>query len=102
MDWLLGWRAGAGSPVWVLNERHDQDSHDHGREHDPQRQRQALLLEHLRKHNVQILDEPTVTPQGPTKGLTWCYFLSPWGLQMELVSCEAWIGSPMQRGTVQG
>lgn len=45
-------------------------------------------LAHLRQHDVRILGEPTVTPAGPTKGLTWCYFLSPWGLQLELVSCE--------------
>lgn len=45
-------------------------------------------LEHLRKHDVQILGEPTHTAQGPTKGLTWCYFMAPWGLQMELVTGE--------------
>jgi hypothetical protein len=45
-------------------------------------------LAHLRKHGVRILGEPTKTEQGPTKGLTWCYFLTPWGLQLEIVSCE--------------
>ena len=26
---------------------------------------------------------------GPTQGLTWVYFLSPWGMQLELVSYPA-------------
>lgn len=43
-------------------------------------------LEHLRAHNVQILGEPTVRDVGPSGGQTWVYFLSPWGLQLELVS----------------
>ena len=47
-----------------------------------------VALAHLREHNVRILGEPTKTVQGPTKGLTWCYFLTPWGLQLEIVSCE--------------
>ncbi len=43
-------------------------------------------LEHLREHNVNILGEPTVRESGPSGGQTWVYFLSPWGLQLELVS----------------
>ena len=43
---------------------------------------------HLKAHGVRVLDEPTVVTDGPTAGLTWVYFLAPWGLQLELVSCE--------------
>jgi len=42
-------------------------------------------LEHLREHNIRILGEPTVRDSGPSGGQTWVYFLSPWGLQLELV-----------------
>ncbi len=45
-------------------------------------------LAHRRKHGVRLLGEPTKTEHGPTKGLTWRYFLAPWGLQLEIVSCE--------------
>lgn len=46
----------------------------------------AAALEHLRKHGVRILGEPTVRESGPSGGQTWVYFLSPWGMQLELVS----------------
>lgn len=45
-----------------------------------------LALEYLRSNNIQILGEPTVRDSGPSGGQTWVYFLSPWGLQLELVS----------------
>jgi len=32
-----------------------------------------------------VLGEPTHS-SGPAKGQRWVYFLSPWGMQMELVS----------------
>ncbi len=34
---------------------------------------------------VQVLGEPTFS-SGPAKGQRWIYFLTPWGMQMELVS----------------
>ncbi|WP_069945951.1 VOC family protein [Microbulbifer aggregans] len=43
-------------------------------------------LEHLRAHGVTVLGEPTVRDSGPSAGQTWVYFLSPWGMQLELVS----------------
>lgn len=43
-------------------------------------------LAHLRRCGVQILGEPTRRTQGPSAGQTWVYFLSPWGMQLELVS----------------
>ena len=42
-------------------------------------------LEHLRAHGVEIMGEPTASA-GPALGQRWVYFLSPWGMQFELVS----------------
>ena len=41
---------------------------------------------HLRRHGVKVLDEPTLMNEGPSAGLRWVYFVSPWGMTMELVS----------------
>ncbi|MGI9333412.1 MAG: VOC family protein [Gammaproteobacteria bacterium] len=43
-------------------------------------------IEHLNKHGVRLLGEPVVMSDGPSAGLTWLYFLAPWGMQLELVS----------------
>jgi len=32
------------------------------------------------------LGEPTSYTDGPNLGLTWCYFMAPWGQQLEIVS----------------
>ena len=42
-------------------------------------------LEHLRAHGVRILGEPTASSSHST-GQRWVYFLTPWGMQLELVS----------------
>jgi catechol 2,3-dioxygenase-like lactoylglutathione lyase family enzyme len=35
---------------------------------------------------VDVLDGPvTVEEEGPSAGLKWCYFTTPWGLMMELI-----------------
>jgi catechol 2,3-dioxygenase-like lactoylglutathione lyase family enzyme len=41
---------------------------------------------HLRRHGVKVLGEPTSMNEGPSAGLRWVYFVSPWGMTMELVS----------------
>jgi len=41
---------------------------------------------HLKSHGVKVQGEPTTMTAGPSEGLTWVYFLSPWGMQLELVS----------------
>jgi catechol 2,3-dioxygenase-like lactoylglutathione lyase family enzyme len=46
----------------------------------------GAALEYLRQHDVQILGEPTTRRDGPSAGMTWVYFLAPWGMQFELVS----------------
>jgi catechol 2,3-dioxygenase-like lactoylglutathione lyase family enzyme len=42
-------------------------------------------IEHLRASGVEVLDGPTAST-GPAAGNRWIYFLSPWGMQFELVS----------------
>ena len=41
---------------------------------------------YLQGHSIQLLGEPTIRSFGPSAGQTWIYFLSPWGMQLELVS----------------
>lgn len=43
---------------------------------------------YLKSHDVVIQGEPTTMEQGPSAGETWVYFLTPWGMQLELVSYE--------------
>ncbi|MEU6602554.1 VOC family protein [Streptomyces flaveolus] len=40
---------------------------------------------HLRARGVTVLGEPT-SSKGPADGQRWVYFLTPWGMQLELVS----------------
>jgi catechol 2,3-dioxygenase-like lactoylglutathione lyase family enzyme len=40
---------------------------------------------YLREQGVQVLGEPTAS-SGAHEGQRWVYFLSPWGMQFELVS----------------
>lgn len=40
----------------------------------------------LRKNNIRVLGDPILRKNGPSAGQTWIYFLSPWGMQLELVS----------------
>ncbi len=42
-------------------------------------------LAHLKAKGVRILGEPTRS-KNASAGQTWVYFLSPWGMQLELVS----------------
>lgn len=41
---------------------------------------------YLKARGIRVLGEPTVRTSGPNGGQTWVYFLSPWGMQFELVS----------------
>jgi catechol 2,3-dioxygenase-like lactoylglutathione lyase family enzyme len=45
-------------------------------------------VEYLKSKGIQINGEPMIMTEGPNAGITWVYFLTPWGLQMELVSYE--------------
>ena len=42
-------------------------------------------IAYLHEHGVTVLGGPT-TSRGASEGQRWVYFLSPWGLQLELVS----------------
>ena len=44
-------------------------------------------MDHLKAHNVRLMagGGPAVD-SGPEAGLRTCYFLTPWGMQMELIS----------------
>ncbi|MAP63985.1 MAG: glyoxalase [Microbacterium sp.] len=43
-------------------------------------------IAYLREQGVEVLGEPTSYTEGPNLGLTWCYFMAPWGMQLEVVS----------------
>jgi catechol 2,3-dioxygenase-like lactoylglutathione lyase family enzyme len=46
----------------------------------------TTAVEYLKQNGVQVLGEPTLRTTGPNAGQHWVYFLSPWGMQLELVS----------------
>ena len=56
-------------------------------------------LEYLRDRDIRILGEPVVRTEGPSAGQTWVYFLTPWGMQLELVSYPA--GKGYEKTTAQ-
>ncbi|MGX9456517.1 VOC family protein [Photobacterium damselae subsp. damselae] len=41
---------------------------------------------YLKDLNIELLGDVKYVDTGPTAGLHWLYFLSPWGMQLELVS----------------
>jgi catechol 2,3-dioxygenase-like lactoylglutathione lyase family enzyme len=43
-------------------------------------------VSYLKAKSVRVLGAPTIRTSGPTAGQTWVYFLTPWGMQLELVS----------------
>ena len=46
----------------------------------------TAAVDHLRRHGVNILGDPTTLIDGASAGLSWVYFLAPRGLQLEMVS----------------
>lgn len=68
----------------------------------------SAAVDHLVRHGVKILGDPTTLADGASAGLTWVYFLAPWGLQLELVSApnglayEKQGGRPMWRPGASG
>ncbi len=56
-------------------------------------------IEYLKGKGVKILGEPVLRSEGPSGGQTWVYFLSPWGMQLELVSFPN--GKAYERDTEQ-
>ncbi|MBV1790173.1 VOC family protein [Marinobacterium sp. D7] len=43
-------------------------------------------MTYMKGKGVKFLGAPHPFTSGPLQGLTWIYFLAPWGMQMELVS----------------
>ncbi|NVK42910.1 MAG: VOC family protein [Oceanospirillaceae bacterium] len=43
-------------------------------------------IAYMKERGVHFLGEPHPFTDGPLEGLTWIYFMAPWGMQMELVS----------------
>ena len=41
---------------------------------------------HLKQHGIKVCGEPKLMENNPEGGERWCYFVSPWGMQFELVS----------------
>ncbi len=41
---------------------------------------------HLKRHGIKLCGEPKLMENNPEGGERWCYFVSPWGMQFELVS----------------
>ena len=46
-------------------------------------------VRYLQERGVRVLGTPTQLTAGPSAGLSFVYFLAPWGLQLELVSYPA-------------
>ncbi|MCB2129027.1 MAG: VOC family protein [Rhodobacteraceae bacterium] len=46
----------------------------------------GAAVAYLKSHGVRFQGDPSQMDEGPSKGLTWVYFLAPWGMQLELVS----------------
>ncbi|MGL5550103.1 MAG: VOC family protein [Culicoidibacterales bacterium] len=45
-------------------------------------------VDYLKAQNLTVLGEVTTMTEGPSAGESWVYFLTPWGMQLELVSYE--------------
>ena len=58
----------------------------------------AAAVDHLKRHGVVVLGDPTTITDGASAGLTWVYFLAPWGLQLELVSAPNGLAYEKQGG----
>lgn len=41
---------------------------------------------YLKSHGLTVQGDIVTMEEGPSKGLSWVYFLAPWGMQLELVS----------------
>lgn len=44
---------------------------------------------YLKSNGITVQGDPVTMESEPSKGLRWVYFLSPWGMQLELVSYPA-------------
>ncbi|MBR9884363.1 MAG: VOC family protein [Oceanospirillales bacterium] len=54
-------------------------------------------IAYMKGRGVEFLGQPHPFTSGPLEGLTWIYFMAPWGMQMELVSAPD--GKAYERST---
>lgn len=56
---------------------------------------------YLKSKGVEVLGEVKTIDEGPTKGLSWVYFMAPWGMQLELVSYNLGLAFEHDTGETQ-
>lgn len=85
-------RLGAGLNLELFDYASAEAQADHPRNSDLGGYHLALYvddidaaIEHLHRHGVETMGAPTASTQA-AEGQRWVYFLSPWGMQFELVS----------------
>lgn len=49
-------------------------------------------MAYLAAQDVEVLGEPKTFTEGPMEGLSWVYFMAPWGMQLEMVSVPDGMG----------
>jgi catechol 2,3-dioxygenase-like lactoylglutathione lyase family enzyme len=49
----------------------------------------GAAVDYLKAQGLTVQGEIVTMEEGPSKGLSWVYFLSPWGMQLELVSAPS-------------
>jgi catechol 2,3-dioxygenase-like lactoylglutathione lyase family enzyme len=56
----------------------------------------TAAIAYLKSKEIVVQGDPVTMESGPTKGLSWIYFLTPWGMQLELVSYPIGIAATLQ------
>ncbi len=46
----------------------------------------TAAVAYLKSKGVKVLGDPSALTAGARAGLTWVYFMAPWGMQLELVT----------------
>ena len=57
----------------------------------------AMAVDYLKSQGVTVQGDVVTMQDGPSKGLSWIYFLTPWGMQLELVSAPYGQAVTLQR-----
>jgi len=86
-------RCGTGSNFELFEYQAPEQNHEPPRNSDVGGHHLAFYVDdvpacvaYLKDKGIRIIGEPVVRDSGPSAGQTWVYFLSPWGMQLELVS----------------
>lgn len=54
---------------------------------------------YLQDQGVEVLGEPKTFTEGPMEGLSWVYFMAPWGMQLEMVTSPHGMGYEADTGS---